>query len=222
MSSDGALHARRSTCSVPPSAARAPPMSPSPTRRRRPPARPSRARSRRGPAPPVPLRHPAALLSLAVAVTCLLVSVTTRLYDTDLWQHLLVGNVIWATHTIPTRQLWSWPTYGSLDVTSSWSWAFRALLWPLWSAFGVWGLYALRWTAALAAFALAWATARRLGARDLPALLVFAVGTLVFRQRAQVRPELVAAALLALAQWILETRRAGGPDRAAARLGAGR
>jgi hypothetical protein len=208
-----ALHARCPTRRAPRDEAS---VTPSPPARRRPgPRRPQAAGPRPAPAPvpPVPLGHPAHLFALALAIVVVLISTSSRIYDTDLWQHLLVGKAIWTLHRVPVLQLWSWPTYGTVDVTSSYSWAFRALLWPFWSGLGVVGLFLLRWGAALATFALAWLTARRLGARDLPALLVFVIAALVFRQRAQVRPELVAAVLLAATQWILETRRGGGPDR---------
>ncbi|MBI1797142.1 MAG: tetratricopeptide repeat protein [Candidatus Eisenbacteria bacterium] len=165
-------------------------------------------------APPVALGHPAMLLALAVTAVCVLVSVTFRLYDTDLWHHLLVGKVIWATHAVPTRQLWSWPTYGAPDANSAW--LFRALVWPLWSAAGVSGLFVWRWLSTLAVFAITWATARRAGARGFVPLVVLLFAAFVYRIRSQIRPETMVAVLIALELLILESRRA-----ARAALGAG-
>lgn len=164
--------------------------------------------------PALPPGHPATILALVVAAGAILLSVTIPLFDTDLWQHLLVGKAIWTHYAVPTRQLWSWPTWGAPDDTSSYSWLFRALIWPLYRAGGAWGLFAWRWATTLAAFALLWLTARRMGARGLATLLVLVLAALTYRQRAQVRPETLAAVLLALSLWILETRRHGGPDRA--------
>ena len=76
--------------------------------------------------PALPLTHPATLAVALVAAACVLISVSTWIYDTDFWQHLLVGRVIWETHAVPTRQLWTWPTYGTPDVNASWG--FRALI----------------------------------------------------------------------------------------------
>ena len=158
-------------------------------------------------------------LVAAVAALCLLISVSFRIDDPDLWQHLVVGKAIWTLHEIPARQVWCWPTYGEPQVLPSWG--FRALLWPFWALGGVTGLFAWRWLTTLAAFALLWAAARRLGAgeggsaaegaRSGPGLATFAVLVLcglVYRQRSQVRPETLVAVLLALEILILEARRA--------------
>ena len=108
--------------------------------------------------------------SLVVAAVCALAAVTTRIYDPDLWQHLLVGKVIWQTHAIPHTQLWTWPTHGAPDVLPSW--LFRVLLWPFWNIGGLWGLYAWRWLTTFVAFGLAYLTARRMGATGVGPLLM--------------------------------------------------
>jgi hypothetical protein len=95
------------------------------------------------------------------------------------------------------------------------SWGFEALIWPFWRAGGVWGLVAWRWLATFGAFALLWATARRMGARGLGALLVVALCAVVYRPRTNIRPESLAGVLLALELWILEGRRRGAADRIA-------
>jgi hypothetical protein len=148
-----------------------------------------------------------------VAAACIAVSVSYRIYDPDLWQHLVVGKAIWQLHRVPTTQLWSWPTYGAPDV--NWSWGFSALLWPVWERAGVWGLFAWRWVTALVAFGFLWGAARRMGARGFAPLVVMVVCSLVWRARSQVRPETLAAVLLAAELWILEARRQGGKDHTA-------
>ena len=180
---------------------------PRPATRRGPPA----AR----PSPPrldaVPLRHPGWGLAALVAAACVVASVSFEIFEKDFWQHLLVGRAIWELGHVPTTQLWTWPTHGAPDVNSSWG--FRALIWPVWSAAGVWGLFLWRWATTLAAFALTFAVARRLGARGFTTLVVIVLCALTYRQRSQVRPETLVAVLLALQMWVLETRRQGGPDR---------
>ena len=151
------------------------------------------------------------LAALAVAFLAVIASVTYRLFETDFWQHLLVGRTIWQQARVPTTQLWSWSSYGDPEVTSAW--LFRALVWKFWEAGGVWGLFVWRWTTTLAAFALLWATARRMGARGFAVLLVPVACALVYRLRSQVRPETLVAVYLALVVWILETARHGGRDR---------
>jgi len=166
------------------------------------------------PPPPLAPGHPASVVAIVIAAACVLFSVTFRIIDTDFWQHLAVGKALWTTRTIPHTQVWSWPTWGAPDVLPSW--LFRALLWPFWEAGGFTGLFVWRWLTTLAAFALVWLAARRLGARGLIALVVLVVASLAYRQRSQVRPETLAAVLLALTIWLLERRRqagAGAADR---------
>jgi tetratricopeptide (TPR) repeat protein len=149
-------------------------------------------------------------LAIAAAAISIVISVSYVLFEKDMWQHIAVGRALWSLHAVPTTQIWIWPTYGLPDVTPSW--LFRVLLWPVWEHGGVVGLFAWRWVTTLAAFGLAWATARRLGARGLTPLVVIAVCALTYRQRSQLRPETLVAVLLALQIWILESRRQGGRD----------
>ena len=174
----------------------------------------------REPVPALPLRHPAMILAALVAAGCIVLSVSAWIYDTDFWHHLLVGKVIWQSHAIPTLNLWTWPAYGHPDANNAW--LFRALVWPLWSAWGIAGLFVWRWLSTLAVFGILWAAARRMGARGLTPLVVMAACALVYRQRTQLRPETLVSILIALQIWLLEARRmARDAAVAAARAGAG-
>src|SRR5262245_61835535 len=159
----------------------------------------------------VSLRSPAMIAAALVAAACLAFSVSCKIYDPDVWQNLVVGKAIWQLHRVPTTHLWSWPTYGEPEV--NWTWGFSALIWPLWEHGGVWGLFAWRWCTTLLAFGLLWAAARAMGARGFMPLVVSVACGLVWRGRSQVRPETLAAVLLAAMMWILESRRHGGRDR---------
>ena len=156
-------------------------------------------------APPLPPAHPAALAVFVTAAACVLAAVTFRIIDADFWQHLAVGRALWETRSIPHTEVWSWPMWGEPAMLHSW--LFRALLWPFWEAGGLTGLFAWRWLTTLAAFGVAFATARRMGARGLTPAVVLVLCALVYRQRSQVRPETLAAVLLALTIWLLEARR---------------
>jgi len=155
--------------------------------------------------PLAPMRRAPLVLALAVAAVCAIAVVTTPIDDPDLWQHLLVGKVIWQTHAIPHTQLWTWPTHGAPDVLPSW--LFRVALWPFWSLGGMWGLYAWRWLTTLAAFGLAYLTARRMGATGVGPLLMLVWGAILWRGRSQMRPETFAGILLMAQVLLLETRR---------------
>lgn len=152
---------------------------------------------------------------LVVAALCVLATVTYRIYDPDLWQHLTVGREIWRTHAIPHTQLWTWPTHGAPDVLPSW--LFRALLWPFWAAGGVHGIFVWRWLTTLAAFGLLLLAARRAGATGVLPVLALVWCALIWRGRSQARPETFVAMLIAAELWLLEARRAALDARRASR-----
>ena len=165
-------------------------------------------------APPVaalPPSHPATLTVHAAAAACVLAAVTFHIIDTDLWQHLAVGRALWETRTLPHTELWSWPPWGEPAVLRSW--LFRAILWPFWHWGGPTGLFVWRWLTTLAAFALVLLAARRMGASGLAPAVVMVLCALTYRQRSQIRPETLAAVLLALTLWLLESRRHHPPAR---------
>ena len=165
--------------------------------------------------PAVPLADPTVALLALVAAALVVVVVTFPISDPDIWQHLTVGRAIWKTHSIPRTHLWSWPTYGTPEVLPSW--LFRAVLWPVYAAGGVNGLFVWRWVTTLAAFAIGWAGARRMGARGFSPLVAAVLCAMVDRGRTQARPETLVAPLFALAIYALVWRRDGGRLRVAGR-----
>jgi len=156
-------------------------------------------------------RSPALLLAALASFASVLVSVSYRIDDPDLWQHLAVGRWVWVKGALPLVHEWTWPLYGTREAAPSWG--FRALLWPFWDHGGLLGLFAWRWLTTAAAFAFLWAAARRMGARGLVPAFVLALCGLTYRVRSDLRPETLSAILFAAMLWILETRRRGGPDR---------
>lgn len=161
------------------------------------------------PEPALPALPPAAwALLVAVAAAMTLLLVTYPVYDSDIWQHLLVGKVIWSTHAIPHTQLWTWPTHGASDVLPSW--LFRALLYPFWAAGGAAGITAWRWLTTLLTFGLLWAAARASGARGPWALVALVWCVMFYRYRTQARPETLVAVLVSAQLWLFEKRRAQG------------
>lgn len=155
---------------------------------------------------------PALIATLAAGAIAIVLLVTMIVQDTDLWTLLAQGRAIVADPGAMKVNTWTWPDYGAPQTAASW--LFRVVLWPLWEIGGAAGVFAWRWLSVLAVFALLYGAARRLGARGLLAPLVLVACALVYRTRADARPESLAAILFAAALWILETRRSGGPDRA--------
>ncbi len=173
--------------------------------------RPTRSKSAapRPVAPPtpasMPATHPAHLAALLVAFACVLASVSFRMYDLDVWQHLAFGRVMAAMGEVPRTQLWQWPTHGTPVVNPSWG--FSWLVWPFFEAGGVWGLAAWRWLTTAVVASLVWATARRMGVRGIPALIVLVLCGLAIRSRSQARPETLALVWLAAVPFVLHAVR---------------
>ena len=184
------------------------------TARRGPAAAHARVPVAAAPAAALPLRHPAAVFAIAVAALCAIVSVSYRLYDTDLWLLLAHGRVIAETRCIPHEILWTWPGYGNPDPAASW-WTFRLLAWWMWVAGGVPALFAWRWLSTLAAFGILWAAARRMGARGLLPLVTTTLCVLAYRIRSDIRPETLSAVLFAAVLWLLEADRIEAGDSGA-------
>jgi len=151
--------------------------------------------------------------ALGAGAACLVISASYRLFETDLWQHLVMGRAIWE-RGLPRVNLWTWPQYGDPYFISSWG--FRALVWPIWWWGGVEGLFAWRWLTTLGVFALLLATARTMGARGFLALVTLAWVSLAYRMRTDVRPETLASLLLAAEFWLLERDRVAPADDAQA------
>ncbi|MBI1797143.1 MAG: tetratricopeptide repeat protein [Candidatus Eisenbacteria bacterium] len=156
-------------------------------------------------------RNPAMTAAVAVVALLALLGVTYHIFDTDFWQHLLMGRAIWTSHAVATTQLWTWPTYGAPNVNASWG--FFALIWPFWALGGVTGLFVWRWISILAVLGILWALGRRMGGRGFAALAIVVVAALVYRLRSQIRPETLVAILFAGEIAILERARLGGRDR---------
>ena len=177
----------------------------------RPPGGPPRGRSTRDALPALPsadFSRPETILALTIGACCVVFATSGILQDTDFWQHLAVGRAIWTLHHVPTTQLWTWPTHGAPDVNTSW--LFRALIWPVWKAGGLWGLYAWRWLTSLLAIGILYACARRMGARGYGAIAAAVLCANVYSQRVQVRPETLVAIFFAATLALLEERRRDG------------
>jgi len=153
----------------------------------------------------IPWRHPAFLSAIVACAASLVLSASYRLYDTDFWTLLVTGKAMWKAGGIPMTDQWTWPTLGEPQVMSSW--LFRWRLWPLWEHGGVPGLFVWRWVVTLATFGLLAMAARRMGARGFLALPLLAWCGVAYRLRTDIRPELAAGALFALALWLLESER---------------
>src|SRR5947207_1099188 len=88
--------------------------------------------------------------AILVAASCIVFSVTLKIDDPDVWQHLVVGKSMWAARAVRGVHLWSWPGYGTREVTESW--LYCAVLYQFWKLGGVWGLFLWRWATVLGTF----------------------------------------------------------------------
>src|SRR5882724_10179059 len=56
-------------------------------------------------------------LGLATVTIC---TVSNRFSDPDLWWHLKAGEIVWNTHSIPSRDLFSFTAYGQPSTEHEW------------------------------------------------------------------------------------------------------
>src|ERR1051325_1552621 len=98
----------------------------------------------------------AGLVVVAASTVC------HRISDPDLWWHLKVGQIIWTTHAIPTRDTFSFTTGG--HAWAAHEWLAQLSIYGAYAAAGYRGLIA--WLIALASaiflvsYALCWRVSR--------------------------------------------------------------
>lgn len=148
-------------------------------------------------AKPSLLDWPVSLACGAVAGVLALAPVS----DVDFFWHLAVGRHIAQAGALPGKNLWSFtaPEH-PFEATA---WAFDLCAYLLHRAFGVAGVQVAVAVVLGAAFALAYLTARRLGASRSLAAALTATAALASQSRLSQRPQAVSYAFLALAAWLV-------------------
>lgn len=82
-------------------------------------------------------------IGLAVVTVC---TVSNRFNDPDLWWHLKAGEIVWDTHTVPAKDLFSFTAYGQPSTEHEW-----LAQWSIYATYKLGGYTALwLWLAILA------------------------------------------------------------------------
>jgi len=133
---------------------------------------------------------------LSVAALC-----TFEILSVDFGWHIKTGELIWATKSIPTHDVFSYIAQGRPWVDSHW--LFQLMLFGIHAAAGIPGLYILRLALSLATFAFLLSTNQR--RRYLPITLFICLLTLfISHQRFVMRPELASLCFLAAFFYCME------------------
>src|SRR5512133_2081615 len=83
-------------------------------------------------------------LGLALVAVC---TVSNRFNDPDLWWHLKAGEIVWNTHSVPARDLFSFTAYGQPSIEHEWLGQ-----WSIYAAYKLGGYGGLMlWLATMAA-----------------------------------------------------------------------
>jgi hypothetical protein len=95
------------------------------------------------PAPSAMVRLARALFSFQVLLALGLATVTVctvsnRFHDPDLWWHLKAGEIVWDTHSIPSKDLFSFTAYGQPSMEHEW-----LAQWSIYGAYKLGGYTAL-------------------------------------------------------------------------------
>jgi hypothetical protein len=141
----------------------------------------------------------------AVALASFFLSVTAlcifEIVSVDFGWHLKTGELIWATKSIPTHDVFSYIVQGSSWVDSHW--LFQLMIYGVHAVAGIPGLYAFRILLVVVAFAFLLSTNQP--RQYLPISLFICLLTLfISYQRFVMRPELVSLCFLAAFFYCME------------------
>ena len=143
-------------------------------------------------------------VSFALVVLTVL-TVSRRFNDLDLWWHLKIGQQIWATHSIPRFDTFSYTTNHHLRTPHEW--LSEWFLFGVYHFFGYTGLMA--WMCVVgsgivvSSYLLAWLYSGNAKTAFVPAMITWFFATSVF----SVRPQLLGFLFLSLELLILEVAR---------------
>ncbi len=129
--------------------------------------------------------------------------------DNDVFWHLATGRYMWATGRIPHADPFSWTALGRAWIAHEW--LTEAWLYPLYTHGGYAALMLLFAAMIAAAFAFAYATARRLGASRPFGLGITALAAVASDHTWGVRPQMISMLLMALTAWLLTRELAPRP-----------
>jgi len=121
--------------------------------------------------------------------------------DNDVFWHLATGRYIWATGRVPHADPFSWTAPGRPWIAHEW--LTETLLYPLYTHGGYAALMLVFAAAITGAFAVAYATARLLGAARPLALLVTLLAAVASSHTWGVRPQMLSLLLIAVAMALL-------------------
>jgi len=121
--------------------------------------------------------------------------------DNDVFWHLATGRYIWATGRVPHADPFSWTAPGRAWIAHEW--LTETLLYPLYTHGGYAALMLVFAAAITGAFAVAYATARLLGAARPIALLVTLLAAVASSHTWGVRPQMLSLLLIAVAMALL-------------------
>ena len=121
--------------------------------------------------------------------------------DNDVFWHLATGRYMWATGQVPHADPFSWTALGRAWIAHEWF--TELLLYPLYRYGGYAALMLVFAAIITVAFALAYATARRLGASRPLGIAVTLLAAVASSHTWGVRPQMISMLLMALIAWML-------------------
>src|SRR5512145_2763326 len=93
-------------------------------------------------------REGAIALALLFLIT---IPMLTKIFTSDFGTHIALGRHIVRTHSLPTPELWNYPSLG-MENGSGGEWGFEAVLYLVHSAGGLYGVSLMMWTVVLGIF----------------------------------------------------------------------
>lgn len=139
---------------------------------------------------------------LPVLFFLLLILLLRRIEELDIWYHLVIGEQVVRTLSIPAREFFVYPHLG--DPVAFHEWGFGALFYLAYCIGGYWGMSVLNGAVAAATLVCLYAASpRRSPLQPLPLSLLFALLWFV-SHRLVYRPEMMLFLCLAAEMYLLE------------------
>ena len=113
----------------------------------------------------------------------------TKVFTSDFGTHLALGRHIVREHSIPTLELWNYPSLG-MENASGGEWGFQAILYLVFSTGGVYGVSLLLWAVVFGIFFFLFRACVLRGSHPLLAVLAIFAFSGFLRIRIQPRPEI--------------------------------
>jgi hypothetical protein len=141
-------------------------------------------------------------ISVMILLFLATIPMLTKIFTSDFGTHLALGRYIVREHSIPTLELWNYPSLG-MENASGGEWGFQAILYLVFSTGGVYGVSFLLWAVVFGIFFFLFRSCVLRGSHPLLAVLAIFAFSGFLRIRIQPRPEIFTYLFISMTIYVL-------------------